>query len=92
AVFGSNYLQPLPDLEHAEFILLIGSNWRASKASFLSLPAQYAHLMEAAKRGATIRFVNPRVTETSDDRTGSTLQVLPDSDVYLLAAMLHEID
>jgi formate dehydrogenase len=92
AVFGSAYLHPIPDVDHAELILLIGSNWRASKASFISLPAPYAKLMEAAKRGAKIRFVNPRVTESSDARTGPTLQILPDTDVYLLAAMLHEID
>jgi len=92
AVFGSAYLQPIPDIDHADMILLIGSNWRASKASFVSLPAPYSRLMDAARRGATIRFVNPRVTETSDDRTGPTLQILPDTDVYLLAAMIHEID
>jgi formate dehydrogenase len=92
AVFGSSYIQPIPDVDHAEMILLIGSNWRASKASFVSLAAPYAKLMEAAKRGAKIRFVNPRVTETSDERTGPTLQILPDTDVYLLAAMVYEID
>jgi formate dehydrogenase len=92
AVFGSAYLHPIPDIGSADLILLIGSNWRASKASFISLPAPYAKLMEAAKRGAKIHFVNPRVTESSDERTGPTLQILPDTDVYLLAAMLHEID
>jgi formate dehydrogenase len=92
AVFGSSYLQPIPDVEHADVILLIGSNWRASKASFVSLPAPYAALMEAARRGAKIRFINPRVTESSDERTGPTLQIQPDTDIYLLAAMIHEID
>ena len=42
AVFGSSYVQPIPDVDHADLILLIGSNWRASKASFVSLPAPYA--------------------------------------------------
>jgi formate dehydrogenase len=92
AVFGSAYLQPIPDVEHADFILLIGSNWRTSKASFVSMPAPYAALMNAAKRGARIVFVNPRVTETSDERTGPTLQIRPDTDVFLLAALIHEID
>ena len=92
AVFGSSYVQPIPDVDHADMILLIGSNWRASKASFVSLPAPYAKLMEAVRRGAKVRFVNPRVTESSDERTGPTLQIQPDTDVYLLAAMLHEID
>jgi formate dehydrogenase len=48
--------------------------------------------MEASKRGAKIRFVNPRVTESSDSRTGPTLQIVPDTDAYLLAAMICEID
>jgi formate dehydrogenase len=92
AVFGSSYLQPIPDVDHTDFLLLIGSNWRASKASFVSLPAPYKRLMEVAARGGRIVFVNPRITESSDERTGPTIQIRPDTDVYLLAAMLHEID
>ena len=92
AVLGSSYLHPIPDVLNADMVLLIGSNWRASKGSFLSLPNAYGHLMAAVSRGAKVRFVNPRVTESSDARTGPTLQILPGSDVYLLAAMLCEID
>lgn len=92
AVFGSSYLQPIPDVDHTDFLLLIGSNWRASKASFVSLPAPYKRLMEVSARCGRLVFVNPRVTESSDDRTGPTIQIRPDTDVYLLAAMLHEID
>lgn len=92
AVFGSSYLQPIPDVDHTDFLLLIGSNWRASKASFVSLPAPYRRLMEVATRGGQVVFVNPRITESSDERTGPTIQIRPDTDVYLLAAMLHEID
>ena len=92
AVLGSSYLHPIPDIDHADAILLVGSNWRASKGSFISLPNAYGRLMEAAKRGAKIWFVNPRVTESSDERTGPTVQIVPDTDVYFLAALICEID
>ena len=92
AVYGTSYLHPIPDLDEAEVVLLIGSNWRASKASFISLPNPYGHLMDAARRGAKLWFVNPRVTESSDVRTGPTIQIVPDTDAYFLAAMLCEID
>src|SRR5437764_1243186 len=91
AVYGTSYLHPIPDLDDAEVVLLIGSNWRASKASFISLPNAYGRLMDAARRGAKLWFVNPRVTESSDERTGPTIQLVPDTDVYFLAALLCEI-
>ncbi|HVF76446.1 MAG TPA: molybdopterin-dependent oxidoreductase [Acidimicrobiales bacterium] len=92
AVFGSTLLHPVPDLANAEVILLIGSNWRSSKASFFSVPNPYGLLMKAASRGARIWFVNPRRVESSDARTGPTIQVKPDTDVYFLAALLCEIE
>ena len=92
AVFGASALHPLPDVHHADFILQFGANWRASKASFVSMPNAYGELIAAKRRGAAIWFVNPRVTESSGELTGETLTIKPDTDVYLLAAMLCEID
>jgi formate dehydrogenase len=49
--------------------------------------------MEAIKaRGGKIRFVNPRVTESSTPETGDTLLIKPGADVYFLAALLNEIE
>ena len=92
AVFGSSTIHPIPDIEHTDVLLIFGANPRVSKGSFISIPNAYRELMQARSRGAAIWFVNPRRTESSSDKTGETLQIVPDTDVFLLAAMLHEID
>ncbi|WP_345384304.1 molybdopterin-containing oxidoreductase family protein [Pseudonocardia yuanmonensis] len=92
AMFGTSALHPLPDLRRTDALLLLGSNWRVSKGSFLVVPNAYRELTEAAARGARIWFVNPRDTETAGSRTGETVPIRPDTDVYLLAALIHEID
>ncbi len=92
AVFGSSTIHPIPDIAHTDALLVLGANPRVSKGSFISIPNMYAEIMRAAARGASIWFVNPRDTESSTERTGETLQIRPDTDVFLLAALLHEID
>ena len=65
AVFGSSTINPIPDIEHTDYLLIIGENPRVSRMSFLSIADPMAVLKAARKRGATIRFVNPRVIESA---------------------------
>ncbi len=92
AVFGSSTIHPIPDIAHTDALLVLGANPRVSKGSFISISNMYRELMQAAARGASIWFVNPRRTESSGERTGETLQIVPGTDVFLLAALIHEID
>ena len=91
AVFGTRTLHPLPDIDHADFILIIGENPAVSHMSFVSIPHPMRHLKAAEARGATVLYVNPRDIESASI-AGSVLKIKPDTDVYLLAAMLHWID
>ena len=91
AVFGTRTLHPVPDIDHSDFILIIGENPAVSHMSFLSIPNPMQHLKDAQARGAEVLFVNPRVIESAGT-VGNVLQIKPDTDVYLLAALLHEID
>jgi formate dehydrogenase len=90
-LYGSAEIHPMADLDHADHILLIGTNPRVSKLSFLSTPDPVGALRAARDRGAKVRFVNPRVIDDLSD-VGETVQIRPDTDAYLLAAMLCEID
>jgi anaerobic selenocysteine-containing dehydrogenase len=92
AVFGSANVHPIPDLEHTDLCLIIGENPRASQASFYSVPNVLGELRRASARGARFVFVNPRRIETPEQGIGDTLQIRPDTDVWFLAALLHEID
>ena len=91
AVFGTRTLHPLPDIDHSRFILIIGENPAVSHMSFLSIPHPMQHLKDAEARGAKVLYVNPRRIESANI-AGDVLKISPDTDVYLLAALLHEID
>ena len=92
AVFGSSTMHPIPDLRRTDFFLSLGSNPRVSHASFLSLADPVAVLREIVARGGRVVHVNPRRIEGPRSSAGETLWIRPDTDVYLLAAMIHEID
>ena len=91
AVYGSVTIQPIPDFEHTDFLLLLGENPKVSQMSFCSIADPVAVLKAIEARGGRVVLVNPRRVETLT-HVGELLQVRPDTDVYLLAAMLHVID
>jgi len=87
-VYGSMSAQPIPDLDRTELLMLIGTNPRVSKSSYMSVPDPIAALRELRDRGTRVIFVDPLDVEPD---IGECVQLRPDSDPYLLAAMLHEI-
>jgi anaerobic selenocysteine-containing dehydrogenase len=91
AVFGTRTLHPLPDIDRSDFILILGENPAVSHMSFVSIPNPMAHLKAAEARGARVVYVNPRRIESATI-AGEVLKIRPDTDVYLLAALIHEID
>ena len=92
AVFGTSTLHPVPDIEHSDHLLIFGSNPRVSHMSFLSIADPVQALRGCVERGATVRFVNPRRIEPDAAGLGEVVLIRPDTDVYLMAAMLCEID
>jgi anaerobic selenocysteine-containing dehydrogenase len=90
AVFGTRTLHPLPDVDHADLIVLFGENPAVSHMSFVSMPHPMKRLKDAQARGARIVYVNPRRIESAAI-AGEVLLIKPDTDVYLLAALLQAI-
>jgi anaerobic selenocysteine-containing dehydrogenase len=88
AVFGSSTIHPIPDIAHTDFLLILGANPRVSHMSFVSIADPIAELRAAKQRGARLVFVDPRQNE-SVSGLGELLQIKPDTDTYLLAAMVH---
>lgn len=90
AVFGTRTMHPLPDIDHSDFILIVGENPAVSHMSFCSIPNPMEHLKQAEQRGARVLYVNPREIESAKI-AGSVLKTKPDTDAFLLAAMIDEI-
>lgn len=91
AVFGTSTLHPIPDIGDADVVLLFGENPAVSNMSFISIADPMGTLRQAEERGAKIIYVNPRTIE-STRFAGEVLHIRPDTDVYLMAALLCEID
>ena len=72
------------DVEHAELILVIGSNPTANH------PVAATWMKNASQRGAKIVLADPRITDIGR-HAWRTLQFKPDSDVALLNAMIHTV-
>lgn len=77
-----------PDLAECDHLLIFGSNPLVSHGSLLIAPRFKEDLDEIAKRGRVI-VVDPRRTETA--RKFEHVSILPEGDVWLLAAMLGVI-
>lgn len=92
ALYGSSGANPVPDIYNTDYLLCIGANPRVSHWTLVATPSDPDVLKRIRRRGGKVVFVNPRQIETSTEETGETLQIIPGTDVYFLAAILHEID
>ena len=75
---------PVKDVEHAELILIIGSNPTANH------PVAATWMKNAAQRGAKIVLADPRVTDIAR-HAWRVLPFTPGADVAMLNALLHVI-
>ena len=91
AVYGTSTCHPIPDFDHTDYLLVLGSNPQVSRMSFVSVADPMRVLRAIRDRGGVVRYVNARRIESAS-HDDEVVLVRPDSDVYLLAAMLCEIE
>ena len=89
-MYGVPLLQPIPDLDRTEFAVLIGTNPQISQMSVVQAPKATQRLKAIVERGGRVVHVNPRRTETAR-AVGEQVFIRPGTDVFLLAAFLHQL-
>lgn len=89
-LYGFPFIQPFPDVDRTQCLIMIGSNPAVSRSSFMQLPDPIRRLRAIEERGGKVFLVNPRRTETAK-QLGSHVFIRPDTDVYFLLSFLHEI-
>lgn len=89
-VLGSPVRQPVPDLDHVRYLLMIGANPVVSGMSFVQVPRPAETLRSIRKRGGEVVVVDPRRTETARLAT-EHLFIEPDTDFFFLLSLLHVI-
>ncbi len=75
---------PVGDVAHSDFILVIGSNPTANH------PVAATWMKNAARAGKKLVLADPRVTDIGR-HAWRTLQFRPDTDVALLNALIHTV-
>jgi len=89
-MLGHPMLMPIPDIDRTDFLLIIGGNPVVSNGSMMTAPG-YGRRIDAIKaRGGRVVVIDPRRTETAE-RAGEHHFIRPESDAWLLMAMLYVI-
>jgi anaerobic selenocysteine-containing dehydrogenase len=86
-LYGSPLVVPVPDVERAELVVLVGANPVVSHGSVLSAPRLKEQLHGVVDRGGRVLVLDPRRTETA--QAFEWLPVTPDGDAHLLLSLLH---
>lgn len=89
-MFGHQWLMPVPDLDHTDFLLVLGANPVVSNGSMMTAPGMRHRLKELRDRGGRLVVVDPRRSETAQ-LADTHLFIRPGTDALLLAAMLRTL-
>lgn len=89
-MFGAPMLQPIPDVDNARMVVMIGTNPAISQLTFANLPRALERLKAVEKSGGRVVFVNPRRIESAA-QVGELMFIRPGSDVFFCLAFAHEV-
>ncbi|WP_227680761.1 molybdopterin oxidoreductase family protein [Psychrobacter sp. SZ93C1] len=89
-LFGHMLRIPVPDVNHTQYMLIIGGNPLASNGSIMTAPNMRQKLKDIKARDGKVVVIDPRRTETADIASEHHF-IRPATDVLLLLAMLNEI-
>ena len=89
-MYGHGLLIPIPDIDHTDFMLILGGNPLASNGSIMTVPDVEKRLKAIQARGGKLVVVDPRRSETAAI-ADQHLFVHPGQDAALLLALLHTL-
>jgi len=89
-MFGHAMMAPIPDIDHLDYLLIIGANPMASNGSFMSTPNIRGKLKAIQEKGGKVVVVDPRRTETAK-KASEHYFIHPEKDVLFLLAMINEL-
>ncbi|MEW7291477.1 molybdopterin-dependent oxidoreductase [Aquimarina sp. 2304DJ70-9] len=89
-MFGHAMLAPIPDIDHLDYMLIIGANPMASNGSFMSTPNIREKIKAIQQKGGKVVVIDPRKTETAN-KASEHYFIHPEKDVLLLLAIINEL-
>ena len=64
-LYGHQFMLPIPDVDHTEYMLVLGANPMASNGSLMTAPDIRARFKALRERGGKLIVLDPRKTETA---------------------------
>ena len=89
-MFGAGLTVPVPDIDHTQYLMIIGGNPLVSNGSLMTAPDIKKRLSSIRERGGKIVVIDPRRTETADVASEHHF-IRPGTDALFLLAMCHTI-
>ncbi|WP_273208190.1 molybdopterin-dependent oxidoreductase [Marinobacter subterrani] len=89
-MLGAGMLIPVPDIDHTDFMLIIGANPIVSNGSMMTAPGVGKRLKAIQQRGGKVVVVDPRRTETAK-KADQHLFIRPETDALFMLAMVHTL-
>ncbi|MCF6286957.1 MAG: molybdopterin-dependent oxidoreductase [Candidatus Hydrogenedentes bacterium] len=89
-LFGHPMSIPIPDIDHSDYLLILGANPLESNGSLMTAPNLPGRLKALQKRGGSLVVIDPRRTKTAKlaDRYHP---IRPGSDALFLAAIVYQL-
>ena len=89
-LYGGAWTIPVPDVDRADFLLMLGANPFDSQGSLLAAPYLMKRFARLRERGGRFVVVDPRRTRTAE-RADEWIPIRPGTDAALLLAMVHTL-
>ncbi len=88
ALYGHQFLIPIPDIDRTDLLVLVGNNPMASNGSIMTVPDFPGRLRELRARGGRLVVLDPRRTETAKVADQHHF-VRPGTDAFVLLAVVN---
>ena len=89
-MYGHGLLLPIPDVDHTDFMLILGGNPLASNGSIMTVPDVEKRLKALRARGGRLVVIDPRRSETAA-MADQHLFIRPGGDAALLCGLLNTL-
>ena len=87
-MFGTPKSIPVPDVDHTDYLMMLGANPYASNGSLCTSPDFPGRIQAIRARGGKVVVVDPRRTKTAEE-SDEWISIRPGTDGLFLAAMVN---
>ena len=89
-MFGTSLSIPVPDLDHTDYLLMLGANPFVSNGSLMTAPDVPGRLRAIRKRGGKVIVIDPCRTRTATEASEHHF-IRPGTDAYFLFGIVHTL-